>query len=198
MSPLKLKDCDSPATKHTIWPVVLDENEQKLFNDVKDYHSLDIHEKTKDTEWTLATLQSSYILTQSLRISKKIPTSRIKYFKSPEYNIRNPKRSRKDSFVISEDEIYKHLHFIPYLFYFVSGASVSDSIKHKAEELIVNAHYKDLGCDKLFNYLKSSRLIPKDLNSRNTFSEEIFKLAIDANCDLFTAKRLRDSVKNKR
>ncbi len=193
---------DIGMSNNTIWPIELDEYEQNLFNDIKAYPLLDIHEKGKmGTERTGEILQSSYTLTQSLRKSKKIPISRIKYFESPDYNIQNRNRSKKENFEnngTKGEDIYKHVHFIPYLIYFVDGASVSDSIKYKGEELIVKEYYKDKGCDEFFSYLKSSRLIPKDLNSRNTFSEEIFKLAIDANCDLFTAIRLRNSIKNKR
>jgi len=190
------------VTKQTIWPIELDENEQKLFNDVKAYHLLDIQAKSNmDFERTHAILQSSAILTESLRRNKKIPASRIKYFKSPDYNIRSPKRSRKEIFenndIIGED-IYRHPHFIPFLYYFANGAILSEAIKAKADELIVKAHYKDIGCEEFFNFLKSNKLIPKDLQSRNEFSDEVFKLAIDANCDLHTAIRLRNIVKNKR
>ncbi|MDZ4706925.1 MAG: hypothetical protein SH818_00870 [Saprospiraceae bacterium] len=179
----------------SIWAIALDESEQKLFNETKAFSSSNSFERNREI------LQSVETLTKSLKDSKKIPASRINYFTKPEYNISNRKRSRKEIFEgngTSGDAIYSHPQFIEYLLYFVNGAKLPTTIKEKAEELIVNAHFKDMGCGEFIKYLKDHKLIPKDLQSRNTFSEEIFKLAIDANCDIHSAIRLRNHVKNKR
>lgn len=181
--------------ENTIWPLELNSSEKTLYKKALECSPL------KPFETNQEALQALRVLTKSLIKSNKIPPSRFKYFHSPEYNISTPKASREEWFVRNGtigEAIYGHAHFIPHVRYFVEGANLSDSIKKKAEEMIVKAHYKSDGCKEFFSYLKAGQLIPKDLESRNKFSDEVFKLAIDADCDLLTAIRLRNSVKNKR
>lgn len=181
--------------ENTIWPIELSKSEKTLFAKVSEFSISNTREEN------LEILQALSLLIKSLIKAKKITTSRANYFTLPEYNISSPKTSRKEWFERNGtvgEAIYGHPHIIPYVRYFVEGANVSDTIKKNAQEMIVLAPYKDHGCDVFFNYLKASQLIPKNLNERNTFSDEIFKLVIDADVDITTATRIRNRIKNKR
>lgn len=181
--------------ENTIWPIKLNEKENHLFDIVKGFSI------SNDFEKNQSILNASLELTEILRDAERIPLSRINYFLKPACNISRPTKSRKEIFEINGirgDDIFKHPHFIKYLIYFIIGADLPLDIKTKAEELIVRASFKDHGCDDFFEYLKGTRLIPKDNDKRDTFSEEVFKLALDSSADISDAISLRNSVKNTR
>ncbi len=134
---------------------------------------------------------------ESLLTRKAIPECRLRYFADPAYNISNPKASHCELFLRNsgtQEEMYRHPHFLKYLRYFVFGADLPDSIKDA-----FLARYK--GCDgdrePLVQLARSQfrelarRRGPQDYELPDAF----YQLALDSGCNQWTAASIRNAVK---
>ena len=181
MWPTKSKE----KMENTVWKINLSEEENALFELVKQFN------REGDFDKNTECLNASCQLTLKLFSDDKIPQSRLDYFFEKEYNLSNSKASRKDVFEKNgtrELDIFKHGNFIKYLTYFVEGADLNAFIKEKAVELITNSTYKDDGCKAFCTFLESNYLVKKE------DFEEFFKLSIDADAGLIPSTDLRNKI----
>ena len=71
-------------------------------------------------------------LIRSLIAHKATPECRLRYFVDPKYNASNSKSSKHSLFLRNahtDEEMYRHPHFLKYLRYFIFGANLPDPIK---------------------------------------------------------------------
>jgi hypothetical protein len=178
-------------SNNTIYKIPLTDLENEVFERIKLFDSVSNEEARN------LLLDCEKLAKKLLDEKVRIPLSRLNYFFDPEYNLSNLKKSRKDIFENNGtigNKILKHGNFVKYLIYWVNGANLDDRFKHLAEEIIVKDHYKDYDCAIKF-YQAIRHFVPRD-NTKNDFSEEIFKLAIDAGMNIGEAKLIRDKVRS--
>lgn len=78
----------------------------------------------KDYGQRIETLETVKRLTEALFARRAIPQIRVDYFVDPELNIGGRGKSRKEVFErngTSGEDILRHPHFMPYLWYFIHG-----------------------------------------------------------------------------
>lgn len=127
---------------------------------------------------------------------KAIPDSRRRYFMDAEYNSGRGNGSRFERFkskVGSAAAVLRHAHFLPYLHYFIYGADLPVGLKEeflqKAEDPWVKPHELAELTRSLVRKYDLPRH-PANYRLKDTF----FQLAIDCDCDVGTARSVREAV----
>ncbi|MGV8137038.1 MAG: hypothetical protein AB2L20_17640 [Mangrovibacterium sp.] len=150
-----------------------------------------------DYEENQTSLDSLQALTESIIAREAIPKNRLKYFIDRDFQTGSSKMSRKEVFEskgTKGKKIFRHPGFIKYVDYFINGAKVPPNVYEVAKSIIDSHSYQDEAIQKLYDYLKYGRLIPKDKNSKNKFADEIFKLAVDLGFDSGNCKFIRTKI----
>lgn len=144
--------------------------------------------------------EASVQLMKLLAGRKAIPEVRTKYFTDPEFNIGGRGRSRAGVFEKNGtrgEAIFRHVHFLRYLHYFLYGPALPDSVSDAFSKKVA-----DIG------FVTSSDIVPlgafaRKLAKENHLevgeaAEEFFKLALECDLKLHEARVIRDSVKQAR
>ncbi|HZQ25197.1 MAG TPA: hypothetical protein VFA89_20590 [Terriglobales bacterium] len=153
-----------------------------------------------DAAYWKAVGETSLRLMKSLIARKGIPEVRTRYFSDPDFNIGGRGRSRAQRFEKNGtrgDAIFRHVHFLKYLRYFLYGPDLPDQVIAAFRKKVA-----DIG------FVTSSDIIPlgefaRQLTRANKLDtgdagEEFFKLALDCGLELHEARTIRDSVKQAR
>ncbi|TAJ14054.1 hypothetical protein DMA11_06790 [Marinilabiliaceae bacterium JC017] len=151
----------------------------------------------KDYEENQNSLDALQALTESIIAREAIPKNRLKYFIDREYQHGRTKMTRKEVFESNGTKgkkMFRHPHFIKYVDYFINGAKISLNVYEVAKSIADSQSFQDEAIQKIYDYLKSSGLIPKEKNSKNKFADEIFKLAVDLGFDSDYCKFIRTKI----
>lgn len=135
-------------------------------------------------------------LSVSLFKRRAIPEHRLAYFSEPKYNFGNPKRSHLDIFEENGtfgDDIYLHPHFLEYLRYFIYGAALPVPLKRELSEVRSRSRSGFDFVSIAFPILKRNYSLLG--LSKDSLSEEAFKLCHDFGLDFYSSKALRDKLK---
>lgn len=84
-------------------------------------------------------IENSKKLFLSLLDRDAIPEIRLRYFTDPDLNIGRTKKSKKEAFesnLTQGENVYDHQGFIKYLYYFIFGSKIPDSIQTRFLEII--------------------------------------------------------------
>lgn len=105
----------------TILKIELTPEEQQLFDSLE--WNTDVFSRKEHSE-RLAILESQHKLTMSLLERDAVPDIRVRFFTDAEMNIGGSGKSRKQVFEshgTTGDDITRHPHFGPHLWYFIHG-----------------------------------------------------------------------------
>jgi hypothetical protein len=153
-----------------------------------------------DPAYWKAVGEASLQLMRLLTAREGIPEVRTKYFTDPDFNIGGRGRSRADRFEKNGtrgEAIFRHVHFLRYLHYFLYGPELPDNVI-----AAFRGRVADIG------FVTSSDIIPlgefaRKLTRENRLdagqaAEEFFKLALECDLALHESRSIRDSVKQAR
>jgi hypothetical protein len=164
--------------------IALTENETALLEKI---------DFTYKTPYVGAMMQAGKELTHSLLDRNAIPQHRIRFFTDPAYSI-DRRSSVKQRFERNTNDVYGHPDFLKYLHYFVFGPSLPVQVIQKFEDEVRacgNVTSGDTG--PLTNLARTLRkqhgLDPRDA------AEEFYKLCLEFEIDIGTARSIRDSVR---
>ena len=154
----------------------------------------------RDHDAVIRNGETACALTKGLLARDAIPEARLNWFLDPEYNIGGRGLSRRQIFERNGtcgDDICRHPHFLPYLWYFMNGARLpAPAIEALVDEVercgqVTSGDVVPLG--------KFARQLARRhrLDGREA-AEEFYKLALD--CGLWTpyARSIRDAVQRLR
>jgi hypothetical protein len=145
-----------------------------------------------DFERAVETGRLSSALFKQLLDRKAIPQVRLRYFADPSFHAGNTKSSRRELFLRNahtEEKMYTHPHFWPYLLYFVYGADLPQTVRDAFQTAAWETFRDWDALRKLAR--KESRLLPGERTGK---AEQFYKLALDCGCDLTEALGVRDAV----
>lgn len=139
-------------------------------------------------------------LTKSLLARKAIPEQRMKYFTDPSYKPGRIKGSHRDLFHRNnntDDEMIRHVHFLPYLYYFVCGPTLPlkaiDRFRSEVKRCGQVSSSEALTLAKFARAeTRSFGLAPHEVG------EEYFKLALDCGVWISHALHIREYVNKTR
>ena len=157
--------------------------------------------KSNDFDENQESLEASRTLMKKLLEREAIPVRRKQFFTDSEFQTAKTKMPRIEVFVSNGtkgEAIFRHPHFIKYLDFFINGASVPEKLEHAAEKFIENNVYQDDAFEKLLDYVKSNKLIPKNKSEKNRFADEIFKLTVDLEFELDYCFQIRKAIMQSR
>jgi hypothetical protein len=126
---------------------------------------------------------------------RAIPEARARYWADPKYQHSNMKASRKEIFERhgnKGEEIYKNLHFLPYLRYFLYGADLPSKVIAALKAEVGNPDW--LTSSDIVPLTKFARTLARQNGLDHEASEEFFKLALDLGLPVDTAGAIRQSV----
>jgi hypothetical protein len=133
-------------------------------------------------------------LFESLLDRKTIPEARLRYFADPDYNLSNPKASKRELFLRTsktDAAMYEHGHFaLNYLGYFVFGADLPSEVKTAFEEL--SAEFMT-GIKELTRLATTQA--KRSVLEEPYRSEAFYQLALDAGREQHEAAAVRNAVK---
>ena len=139
-------------------------------------------------------------LLESLDERNAILEVRWKYWDDPEYQTdRRLKSSRKKVFESNGNfgqDIYEHVHFLPYLRYFLFGAYLPDQVIARFEERVekvARGHITSGDYEPISKYAKS---LIREYSLQDDPREEFFKLCLDMELSLFSANIVRRFIGN--
>jgi hypothetical protein len=120
-------------------------------------------------------------LMKSLLANKSIPQVRLKYFTDPKYQLGRMKGSHRGLFHRhgnTDDEMMRHVHFLPFLRYFVCGPNLLSEVMRRFREKFASCGLvSSSDVIPLAKFARADarkfRLVPHDA------AEEYFKLALD-------------------
>ncbi|MXZ56444.1 MAG: hypothetical protein F4077_03710 [Gammaproteobacteria bacterium] len=136
-------------------------------------------------------------LMRSLLRRGAIPRQRMLYWEDPEYNTGGYGKSRREVFERNGtcgEDIYIHIHFLTYLYYFLFGSTLPNSVIEKFEKQVGNPEWISSSDILLIEKYVRSLVREHDLE-KDYAAEEFFKLSLDIGLDVYYARRVRDSVK---
>ncbi len=142
-----------------------------------------------------ALLKHSFELSKSLIQRGAIPDIRLRYFSDPELNI-GYKRSRKDIFEkngTKDEDILRHPHFLQYLRYFVLGPDLPPKTISAFSKAVSDSEPVTSGDTAFFCNLAKQEVRSHGLK-RKTAAEEFFKLALEFDLDVYSARMIRDTI----
>ncbi|MBS4003883.1 MAG: hypothetical protein KGZ91_10960 [Afipia sp.] len=139
-------------------------------------------------------------LTKSLLARKAVPEQRMKYFTDPAYKPGRLKGSHRDLFHRNnntDEEMIRHVHFLPYLYYFIFGPKLPESAKGRFREQVRRCGQVSSGdAIPLAKFARAETramgLVPHEA------AEEYFKLALDCGLWISYALHIRDYVNKTR
>jgi hypothetical protein len=147
---------------------------------------------THDYERAIKTGYSASALFIQLQLRKIIPEVRLRYFADASFNAGNTKSSKRELFLRNagtEEEMYTHPHFWPYLLYFIHGPNLPDSVQKEFHAAASESFREWDTLRKLAR--KQAREISME---RTKKAEAFFQLALDSECTLDEALGVRDAV----
>lgn len=129
-----------------------------------------------------------------------IPEVRKRYWTDPEYCTAPGKSSREQMFVgrgRTNDEVYRHLGFLPYLRYFLFGCELPDATivefeSALADERITPEMFTSGDHDPM--WAAARKLTRKHGLEKRRAAEEFLKLCLDMGFDIDVARSVRDQV----
>lgn len=140
--------------------------------------------------------QAAAALTILLLERNAIPRSRIAYFIDPDCNIAGRGRSRRDGFErrgVRGDAIFRHGHFLKYLYYFLYGANLPDGAIAAFGSAVEAAEPVTSGDIEPLQALACAQARAYRLNPKEA-AEEFFKLSLDCELSASEARFIRDAV----
>ena len=143
---------------------------------------------------------AAYKLIESLRKRDAIPRIRKAYFTEGDLNIEGRGKSRKNIFErngTKGDDIYRHPHFFKFLKYFIGGPDLPQSVIVEFADLVKKCEPVTSGdqedfCKLARQQVRNHELIKK--NNHREVAEEYFKLGLELNLDVNTARAIRGNV----
>lgn len=144
---------------------------------------------------TPAAMEAAHGLTLSLLRREAIPPIRVDYFIDPELNI-GQRRSREQIFEgngTAGEDIFRHPHFFPYLHYFVVGPDLPQATIDRFAQAVADCGLVTSGDEEGLQRLARAEVRRCGLE-RKAGAEEFFKLALELELDVYTARAIRDSV----
>lgn len=139
-------------------------------------------------------------LMHSLLGRRAIPEARIKYFIDPEYNPGGKGTSREGQFErngTEGDAIFKHAHFLEFLWYFLYGARLPTTVIAKFQSVVTDCGPITSGDAETLR--KCARDLTRAYNlAPAEKAEEFCKLSLDCGLSLMYAMAVRNAVKSVR
>lgn len=140
-------------------------------------------------------------LVKSLAKRDAVPEIRLKFWSDPEYRTnRRIKSAPKGTFErngCTGDDIYIHLHFLPYLRYFLFGADLPDEVISRFERQVGNPAWVTSG--DIDPMGKCARALIREFElDRYRAPEEFYKLCLDIGLERWVARIVMDSAKRVR
>lgn len=139
-------------------------------------------------------------LTKSLLARKAVPEQRMKYFTDPAYKPGRIKGSHRDLFHRNnnaDEEMIRHVHFLPYLYYFACGPKLSESAKNRFREQVTRCG--QVSSSDAVPLAKFARAETRTMGlPAYEAAEEYFKLALDCGIWISYALHIRDYVNKTR
>ena len=135
-------------------------------------------------------------LLKSLNERRAIPKERLFYWQEPTFNTGDPRRSHKGVFEKNGcrgAEIYTHLHFLPYLRYFLFGANLPEIVIAQFEEQVGDPDDVTSG-DIAPLGTCARKLICQHSLDRTEAAEEFYKLCLDMGLGMLVARHVRGAV----
>jgi hypothetical protein len=177
-----------------IGKIHLTKTEEKLLNRLVLDHAGYVR---LEREETIANGELAATLIQSLLAHKSIPECRLRYFADPDYNVGSSKSSKRDLFLRNahtDEEMYRHPHFLKYLRYFVFGADLPDHLK---EAFLARFKESDGDTRQLIQLARGQfrELAKARLPQAYEYPEAFYQLALDCGCEQWHARDVRDAVK---
>lgn len=157
-----------------------------------DRYNADVHEVYLNNE------QPVLALVDSLARRQAVPEVRLKFWCDPKYQTdKRTKLSNKGIFErngCTGQEIYTHLHFLPYLYYFLFGANLPDVVILKFEEKVGNPDWITSG--DVLPICEHARMLTRQFKLKHyRVPEEFYKLCLDIGLDRYAARMVRREVK---
>lgn len=139
-------------------------------------------------------------LTRSLFDRRAVPDQRMKYFIDPAYKPGRIKGSHRDLFrrnKNTDEEMIRHVHFLPYLYYFICGSKLPKDAKDRFREQVSRCgRVSSSDAIPLAKFARAetrvSGLVPHEA------AEEYFKLSLDCGIWISYALHIRDYVNKTR
>lgn len=178
-----------------IAPIPLTEAEKALLERIE-FDALRI---SGGPEQVNAVCSAARELTLSLLKRKAIPDHRVQWFTSPEHNIGGYKSSRKENFERNAHgaDILSHVHYLPYLRYFIFGPQLPAAVIDRFGEAV-----KDCGMVTSGDIIPlgdTAKRLTRDYNlDKHEAAEEFYKLALEHGMVDYEARSIRDRVKKSR
>ncbi|MGQ3170530.1 MAG: hypothetical protein ACT6RZ_08905 [Methylophilus sp.] len=126
-----------------------------------------------------------------------IPLERIKYFTEPEYNLSEPRKSRRDAFMQKSgnfETMIRHLDFLKYLHYFIHGANLPPKILTSFSDAVKECGQITSG--DIAPLSSSARQLVRSYNLEPRLcADEFYKLCLDLNLHHMDAASIRTSIK---
>lgn len=140
-------------------------------------------------------------LMTSLIGRKAIPETRVRYFADPDYNAAGRSRSVQEIFKRngnkSNEEIFRHPHFLAHLRYFIYGPQLPTPTIEAFQELVESCG--PVTSSDVVPLAKRARQLARELKLEARFAaDEFYKLALECGLSLMYASAIRDSVKKMR
>ena len=136
-------------------------------------------------------------LVESITKRKAIPLVRLKYWNDPAYFPDGRyKSSHKGIFErngCTGQDIFEHLHFLPYMYYFLFGANLTDAVISEFEEQVGPPDWIT-SSDILPIYKKARALVRKYRLRHYSVPDEFYKLSLDVGLDRRDALSVRREV----
>lgn len=133
-------------------------------------------------------------LVESIAKRNAIPVVRLKFWSDPDYfPDRRYKSSHKGIFErngCTGQDIIEHLHFLPYLYYFLFGAKLPDSVISEFEQQVGPPEWIT-SSDILPIYKKARALVREYRLSHYRVPDEFYKLSLDIGLDRSYALSVR-------
>ena len=135
-------------------------------------------------------------LMKSLFARKAIPNHRVNFFTDASFNIGGRGLSRLAIFERNGtrgDDIFKHPHFLKYLWYFIYGARLPLIVKNNFFNEVRNCGCVTSGDIDTLQKLAKQQTRSLQFESREA-AEEFFKLAVDCGLGADYARYIRNAV----
>jgi hypothetical protein len=125
-----------------------------------------------------------------------IPKIRLRYFTDADYNPGPGNRSRHAYFrqnAGSDEAVFRHGHFLPFLRYFVYGAELPDPVK---EAFLKRAQDPWIKEEDLVNLARTQvrELLQTPSRRDHTLPDRFYQLALDCGVDEGQARIVREAV----
>ena len=170
--------------------IQLTEEEQQLLRRIDFHPTLDL-----SYERRLEIFELAHDLTLSLLHRDAIPPMRWAYFTEPKYNI-GLKQSREQVFEgngTRGEEIFRHPHFLRYLWYFINGPRLHPKAIEGFRELV--ERWAPISSGDVLELCEFAKTTKRRLGlERRSAAKEFYKLALESDVGEPYARMIRDAV----